>query len=349
MLPTLRIAIAGLFLCVSALAAGQYVPAQNIHPGSAAIRLDSSFQSDAWLVYTYDIDEEGSVSDATIRSSNGVLEVEQAVLQQLKTMRFRPAMRGGTPVASSAPPVTYTWILDARRELSPRFAELYRQAWDHYAREDYSATGDIAVLLRDFPGRNALEEVKARLLSASLAGKIGDSASELRHLQRVAQLQDLAIDNNFNNRYVPNEQYLQVLKRIQQLQLDSGLLADAEATLARIRRLGGASPAVSEAAVAYSAGEAVLRAQQQVLTAGELQALYPGGPGAWRAGLFRRAFALVDVSGSIDGVFLVCGSQERLLRYPSPGNWLVPAGWSNCEIDITGQAGTRFTLRQLQQ
>ena len=30
-------------------------------------------------------------------------------------------------------------------------------------------------------------------------------------------------------------------------------------------------------------------------------------------------------------------------------NWLVPAGWSNCEIDITGQAGTRFTLRQLQQ
>ncbi|RLQ22399.1 TonB family protein [Seongchinamella sediminis] len=324
----------------------QFVPPQNLDPASATIRLDSSFQSDAWLVYTYDIDESGKVVNAEIQSSNGVLEVEQAVLRQVNAMRFRPARRGGNPVKVAADPVVYTWILDLPRAMSSRFAEIYQQAWDYYAREDYDSAFDTAVELKNFPGRNALEEVKFQILAASIASRWDDEAAELQHLSRVVEFQSLALNNNFNNTYVPPQQYLQILKRILTLQLNARMLADAGNTLDLMQALGRGSALVEEAAALYRQSEQQLGAMADVAITGELVPLYRDGPGSWKAGLSRREFSLSDVRGSVGAVFLVCADGERPLRYPAGEPWQIPAGWSDCLVDVSGKAGTRLVLHQ---
>jgi len=325
---------------------GVFIPPQNLDPASAIIRLDTSFQSDAWLVYTYDIGVDGQVENAAIQSSNGVPEVEQAVLRQLNEMRFQPAMRDGDPVKVSADPVVYTWILDKPRELTPRFRDIYQEAWAHYAEENYDAAFEIAVQLKNFPGRNALEEVKLQILAASLASRWDDQAAELQHLSRVVELQSLAMNNNFKNTYVGAEQYLQILNRIQTLQLNRMMLADAAETLATIQSLGAGSDIAIGAAERFRATEQVFQSMEDVTVDGELVPLYQDGPGSWKTGLSRQQFSLSDVRGRVGAVFLVCVNSERQLRYPSREPWTIPAGWRGCKIDVSGKAGTRLVLHQ---
>lgn len=323
-----------------------YIPQQNLDPATAGVRLDSSYQSDAWLVYTYDINTEGRVINTVIQRSNGVLEVEQAVLQQINAMRFKPAMRDGKPVVVSADPVIFTWILDKPREMSVPFGDRYRQAWALYTEKNYEAAAGIAKELKDYSGRNALEETKARILAASLASRTADEATELQQLSRVVQLQSLALNNNFSNLYVSNDQYLQILKRIQTLQLNGKMLADAGKTLLSIQGLGAGSEIAIEASRSYREAEVALHAMDDVTIQGELQALYPNAPGAWKAGLFRDSFSVSDVRGRVGAVYLVCSGQEKRLPYPARGPWQIPPGWSECEIDVSGEAGASLVLHQ---
>jgi TonB family protein len=338
----------GLVLAVllAAPVAGQFVPPQNLDPTSAAIQLDSSFQSDAWLVYTYDIDVSGQVVNAAIRSSNGVPEVEQAVLRQVNTLRFSPATRNGEPLRVSADPVIYTWILDKPREMSPGFERQYREAWALYSEGNYGAAADIARDLQDYPGRNALEEVKSRILAASLASRWQDDDAELRHLGRVVALQQLALDNNFRNRYIPSDQYLRILDRIVTLQLNAMMLADAGDTLLQMRRLGGDDGVIDGAGQRFVEAQRQFDAMPDVTVKGELVPLFEGGTGAWKAGLSRTDFSISDVRGRVGSVFLVCNDTEKQLRYPSQEPWSIPPGWTNCKIDIAGEAGTQLVLHQ---
>ncbi len=324
----------------------QFVPPRSLDPAGATIRLDTNYKNDAWLVYTYDIDETGKVVDPTIHSSNGVLEVEQAVLRQLDNMRFQPAMRNGKAVKVPAEPVVYTWILDLPREMSPRFEELYREAWDLYAQENYDGAFDKAVQLKNYPGRNALEEVKFQILAASLASRWQDDAAELQHLSRVVELQSLAMDNNFKNTYVSHDQFLKILGRILDLELQRMMLADGGETLLRMQSLGRGTPVVEEAVARYRAAEADFRSRPEVVVSGELVPLYQGGSGSWKSGLTRSEFSISGVQGRVGAVYLVCGAGERSLRYPSDQRWSIPPGWNNCEIEVVGKAGTRLKLHQ---
>ena len=335
-----------LILLLAAPAWAQFVPPQNLDPATASIQLDSSFQSDAWLVYTYDIDATGLVTDAAIRSSNGVPEVEQAVLRQVKAMQFSPATRDGSPLKVSAEPVSYTWILDRPRQMSPAFEQRYRQAWDLYAGENYPAASEIAVSLSEYPGRNALEEVKSRILLASLASRSQDDGAELQHLGRVIELERLALDNNFRNTYVPADQFLQILDRFVTLQLDAWMLADAGDTLMLMQRLADDSAIAGEAGQRFVAAQRRFDAIPDVAVTGKLDPLFRDGPGSWKTGLSRTRFSLSDVRGRVASVFLVCAGGERQLRYPTQEHWTVPPGWNNCRIEVSGEAGTELVLHQ---
>lgn len=328
------------------VSAGSFTPPRNLDPATADIRLGESYQDDAWMVYTYDINEEGRVVNAQIRSSNGVSRVENAVLGKLSMMRFQPATRDGMPVKVSADPVVFTWILDLPREMSPQFNETYQGAWALFKEGDYDGAFDQAAILKDMPGRNAFEEVKFQILAASLASRWEDGAAELQHLGRAVEFQALARRNNFKHHYIEPDQYLLILERIQTLQLERMMLADAAATLGNIQIQGGGTDIAARAASAYKAAEAQFNAMPDVTVAGELVPIYRDGTGTWKAGLSRKKFSISDVKGKVDAVFLVCGSRDIQLRYPAMDPWEIPYGMNHCKIDVAGTPGTRFTLHQ---
>ena len=335
-----------LFLVSSTVVAAGFSPPQNLNPQSATIRLGSTYQDDAWLVYTYDIDASGSVVNAQIRSSNGVTRVENAVLGKLGMMRFKPATRNGNPVKVSADPVVFTWILDLPREMSPRFSEIYQTAWAHFKQEDYDAAFDQAAILKDLPGRNAFEEVKFQILAASLATRWEDYAAELQHLGRAVELQSLARKNNFKHHYIEPGQYLSILERIQTLQLERMMLADAATTLTKIQADGAGSEIAVRAAAAYTEAEARFIATPEVTVSGELVPIYRDGPGSWKTGLSRDTFAISQVKGTINAVFLICAGRDVQLPYPSYERWTIPVGMNYCKLDVAGKPGTRFILSQ---
>ena len=328
------------------MAKAQYVPASHLDPAAATITLDSSFQDDAWLVYTYDIDEDGRVTNAVIRKSNEVPELEEALLDKVRAMRFTPAMQDGKPVVSSANPVSYMWILDKQREMGADFAELYRQAWAQFSAQDYAAAAPIAEQLGAYPGRNALEEVKARTLLASLAHRSDDGRAELRHLQRIVDFQSLAQRNNFKHSYVPADQYVKMLDRIMTLQLQANSLADAGRTLDTMQSLARGEAIVQDAARHYLRAREALAATVDVAIEGELEALYPGSQGSWKVGLFKPVFYLSDIEGRVGSAFLTCAAGQRLLQWPSTRHWRVPNNWGDCELEVSGKAGTRLILHQ---
>ena len=306
-----------LLLSSSAVNSGSFTSPENLNPESADIRLDTSFQDDAWVVYTYAIDEQGRVADAQIRSSNGVTRVESAVLAKLSMMRFAPATRDGQPVKVAADPVIFTWILDLPRAMSPQFNATYQAAWALFKEGNYDGAFDLAVRLKDMPGRNALEEVRYQVLAASLASRRANGAAELQHLGRAVELQALAGKNNFKHHYIEADQYLLILERIQTLQLERMMLADAAATLGEIQVHGAGTDITVRAAAAYSAKELEFNARQDVTVSAELVPVYRDGPGAWKIGLSRYKFSISDVKGKVHAVFLVCGPRDIQLRYPS--------------------------------
>ncbi len=229
-------------------ALADYVPPRQLSPESSVIRLDKSFRDDAWLVYSYEVDAQGGVINPRIITSNGVAAVDRAVLGKLAEFRFSPASRDGQPVSAGVDPVIFTWILDLPRDMSPAFRATWETAWALFREGNLPEAARLAAELGAAPGRNAFEEVKYRVLAASIASRRGDSNLELRHLQRASEFQLLAKDNNFKNRYIEPDQYLLILERIQALQLERMMLADAGDTLALIRELG------PDSAVAKRAG-----------------------------------------------------------------------------------------------
>ncbi len=343
----LGMALALLTLFSAGTLAASFTPPRNLDPQSGTIKLDSSYQDEAWLVYTYEIDTDGSVVNAKIHSSNGVLEVEQAVLRQVNSMRFTPAMRNDKPVKVSADPIYFTWILDQERVMTPRFSEIYQAAWAKFREGDYDGTFDLAVELKEMPGHNAYEEIKFQILAASLASRWDDEAAEIQHLSRAVELQSLADANNFRNPYIEGSQYLRILERIHTLELNRMMLADAAKTLAKIEAIGLGTQPVIEARERQAEVERKFMSMPDVEVWAELTPIYRDGPGSWKAGLSRSTFSIAGVRGKISSVFLSCDQGERQLRFPSRDPWTIPPGWTNCRLDVSGRAGTRFALHQL--
>ena len=92
-----------LILSASTHSAG-FIGPQKIDPSkSSTPTLDSSFGEEAWLVYGYNIDIDGSVVDMQIYSSNGVDAVEQKTRDHINSLQFKPATRDGNPVKASSP------------------------------------------------------------------------------------------------------------------------------------------------------------------------------------------------------------------------------------------------------
>ena len=206
---------------------------------------------------------------------------------------------------------------------------------------------DQAAQLEAYPARNAHEEVKVQILAASLANRRGDEAAELRHLGRAVEFQSLADDNNFQNRYIEQGQYLQILSRIEALQLDRMMLADAAATLEKIQGQATGTEIASSAAAIFAATEKAFHAKADVTVSAELTPIYRDGPGTWKTGLSRDTFSISNVEGKINTIFLVCDRAEKQIAYPSDDPWTIPVGWQQCKVDVSGRAGTRFILHQL--
>ena len=341
----------GILLCVLLLAStrafAQFVPPEPLNPAAGNPSLDAGYDIEAWLVYTYEIDTSGNVVNAEIHSSNGVLEVEQSILNQVEAQRFRPAMRGGKPVKVFVGPVFYTWIVDKPRSLSPDFDRMYQEAWALFNADDYDGAFEIAAKLKDLPGRSAYEEVKLQVLAASLSSRWDDPAAELQHLERAVELQTLADGNRFRNRYIEQDQYLLILERIHTLQLERSMLADAANTLDKMIAYGAGSEVVSRAKDNHLNADRQFRSTPDVAIAGELTPIYRGGPGAWETRLSRGLISVSSIRGKVDGVLLACAQGDMQLRFPSTDPWRVPAGWSQCKVEVSGRSGTRFQLHQL--
>lgn len=331
----------------SALGAG-LVPPQSVIPGqSVTPALDSSYEHEAWLVYTYDIDIRGNVVNLEIHTSNGVAEIEQRVLDHVGAMRFSPATRDGKPVKVSLGPVVFTWILDIPRVMAPQFKRLYEQAWTHFKAQQFEAATEVAHSLEQWPARTAYEEVKYRILAASLASRDLDEGAEQTYLNRIVDFQELADRNNFNNPYVVENQYLLMLDRIHSLQLAKTLLGDAQLTLNKLIARDPDAQVTLDAQSAQQEAENRLLHIADVSLVGKLSALYPGAQGLWETQLFREKFLITNAAGSIASVHLSCKSGgDRRLIYPSAVSWKIPPGWRGCKLEIAGTSGTRFTLHQ---
>ncbi|MFT7132547.1 MAG: hypothetical protein ACI81O_001257 [Cyclobacteriaceae bacterium] len=343
------IAVAALFSIglASMPASAAFIPPQSMSPSGTNVILDETFIDEAWMVYTYEIDERGAVFNVNIHSSNGIESVEQEVIRQVNNLTFMPASKDGKPIGVAAQPVVFTWILDQPREMSSEFAKTYKAAQTLMGKESLDAAFDEMAKLKSYQGRSAFEEVKLQSLAATLADRWDDEAAELQHLNRVIELQTLADYKRFEHRYVDTSDYLQIFDRVLVLQLSRMMLADAAKTLEKIIDLDAGSKIAVSASSRYRSVAARFADIPEVVIEGELLPMYRSGPGIWKTGLSRTRFSISDVNGKIDTIFLACDRGEIRLAYPSSVAWDSPRGWEDCRIEFSGMVGSRLKLHQL--
>jgi hypothetical protein len=86
-------------------------------------------------------------------------------------------------------------------------------------------------------------------------------------------------------------------------------------------------------------GPAALTSDARIPLAGE--------PAFWQHTLLKRSFQFQSITGKLDRFDLLCARHSIRSAVSDKANWTVPASWSSCVVNVSGQPGTKFQLVEL--
>jgi hypothetical protein len=310
---------------------------------------------DAYVVHRVCIDAEGHVDKFDLLPE-GFHQPEhvRAAETYVRTSEFKPGTVDGEPVASCF--IFPVWFFMAADSTSnqPRLG-----VTAEFRRELDKATkliqaGDIAgahhhteYMLR--------EKVKLRyeylLLQARLADTYVRSGNAHRAIEMAARATarnskpfpqvrpgDALPENSFSDYLLSEEWITQLLKMRMQLAATNGLLLDSLQAYYELASLTKPAPGSDIA----KQGELLEKA---FASGGEMKGrITVGERAAWLHPLLRKEFTVEDVKGSVKGMTLVCGSNERTLKYEPDVEWRVPAKWRDCRLSIAAEPGTSLAV-----
>jgi len=294
---------------------------------------------EGWSVISFRISTSGNVEDAFVSDSSGEAEIDASVLRAVSKWTYEPgsSARCGVQVRLSL----QMGVRTGPNKRLERFDEAF-------------AAGDIAAaraIFDDFHANSLRELTQRELMRAHLARASGDIEGELVALERVARA-------GLPSRFGPHVERTARNRaaRADQLSLDAFVATSSRqaSALVAARQYGRA------AAIVRGLRELGALPAELVGLAEQLDGLAPGGvdlatpgvarrlgaseraPSHWSSPLTRKRFLLARESGEITRAELCC--LDAALEFAPDTLIRVPEGASQCQVQIRGSEGARFTL-----
>ena len=344
-----RVAAFALGVCVASAALAEEEPSavgSGLAQGSPAVPLERAPPEypkpllrkglEGWVVLSFLVNPDGSVSDVIVEDSTSTL-FEEPARAAVRSWTYTPAKLGGEPVAQAHTSVVIAFqVQDARP--SKRFVKRYREIQAHFSEGDLAAAERTILALGQSDQLNIRERAYLAMADAELRGQRGEDDRQLTSLLRATVLQ---------GKFLGPETYASALRSLYVLHLQRQEIARALGVFLTLRGLEEtpADPLVraAERARDLAAGDKPLGRMGRIATQSEIQA--SGAPRVWSHQLMRRELSFRDVAkGSLESLDFRCRYHRATDEITTEKTWRIPASWGGCTVYVYGTPGTTFTL-----
>jgi TonB family protein len=287
-------------------------------------------RGEGWVLVDMMIDTNGKPFEVTVNSSSGNKVFEAAAVKAAEHATFEPGRLNGSPTeAATAIKFTYAQP-SASTGARPEFASAYRSFMKAIRAKDRSAA-DAA--MKSMDARNLYENAYLGLAQYEYAVNWGNEAEQLKGLNR-------AIADESRAHYLPETQFKTALTACVALYVNSRNYAAAMSSWKTLQK-AGVDPGVAEKLAP------AIRAIEQIKNSNLAYDIDRSMPdGTWFLNLFKRHFRIKVIEGHVFDVKLRC--QKGFVRFALDPQleYTVADRYGDCNIELDGEPGTRFTLTQ---
>lgn len=288
---------------------------------------------EGWVQLSYVVSADGRVEHVLVEDSSGQRLFEKAAQQAVQQWLFEPARLDGKPVQQCKNGVLMHFAMaKADKGLTRRFAKRVASIQALLKDGELDAAKVQLDLLEERQSWNLNEDAMLWMVKAAYQQAKGDNDQELYSLRRA-----LAYDERLS----PEQQTVLRTRRFQ-LELASNRLSDALSTYRKLAELPAQDALLAQLKPLADKAKAVLDSDTPLAIEAELD-----GRALWHHGLSRPRFTLVDVEGELASLEVRCDTQHSSYKATPELVWEVPTSWGHCQVYVTGEPNSRFTLVEL--
>jgi TonB family protein len=308
------------------------------YPSSAQMN-----RREGWVLLSYVVSTEGTVTEPMIEDSSGSEALEQAALRAITSWKYSPATNNGQPVEHAMTKTRFTFqIEDGAEGATPAAMRKFYQISRHMNDGNFAEAEPFVAEL-EFGGRaNLYEDAWFWWIKFVYLQKSGSSdEEEMRKCLRRAI--------GYEEAYLAPDQYVQAAYSL--FVLDARA-KDVSAAIATFGKLRDAKPAIRRADNYDWAIETLTPTYEQLvqIVEGESTLVTQARIGEfdyWVHDLVRRSFSMVNIVGRLDVLDIRCErSTRRYNSIPADSTWTIPQSWGSCGVYIKGEQGTTFAFHE---
>lgn len=295
----------------------------------------------------------------TVSTTGRVTEVEvfergfasqefiDSAIRYVKGYRFKPGTRDGVPEVHYLLQ-TFSFSTGSHPAISPRFVRESRKVAELVESGDLAGGNFHAEWMLSEVVRTRSEQLVLQGTLAQIHARIGNYGRAIEALRSATRRTTPAPEfvlhgktprNNAANYYLSDRNYIADLLELK-LRL-AARLGFALEGLKAFRELDGLVKIKPDDPRAQIAARLAANLGGEADLVGTVKLSESGG---WRHELYRRSFTLDQVDGVVTEIWLTCAGESRLLEYEQGLDWIVPTGWSNCAIYISGEPETNLRV-----
>lgn len=294
---------------------------------------------EGWVVVSYVVNTDGSVSDAIVIDSDGGKGFEKHGLKYIRKARFIPAKLNGATVKSSNAKHKLNWELAAgRRGVSKKFLSRYRTLRKYLEENELAEYESRIDDFNEKLVKNYEERAWFSLLQSNYYRINGDKKNYLAYLNRTLGYESPAL---------PKTMYTSALSSLYTEQVSQGKYVEAFETAQRISNKYSKHPDIKSVLKHKDYVIASLAQIEVIITQGRIE----NEEQPWHHNLYRKHISVKVEEGKLDKLELRCERKTTTLDISDLSVlWKIPKSWGNCTAQFWGKAGTQLKLlEQIEQ
>jgi TonB family protein len=285
---------------------------------------------EGWAIFSFVINEEGSVEDIILKDSSGSKDITKAAKKAIKKWHYKPAMENGKAIQQCVNTVKLDFRMhgSSTKGVSRKFKKKYDKAVEALNTKDFARFEELLVQMNNSKYMHLSENNYLQLLLAQYAKEMGDKRKQLHHLRRIA--------NSLES--VNEAQQFSVLYQVFNLQVELSQFVEAHATYEKLIELPSATPYFEQFSEVIAKVESIISSDKNIVITADIEKDY------WSADLVRNEFSLTNIEGSLHTLDVRCANKRHVYTVENNNTWRIPSSWKNCSIYVYGEPKTSFNL-----
>jgi TonB family protein len=305
-------------------------PAMRHWAGASYPHTELGNENEGWVHLSMKIDPAGKPYEVTVVDSLGGAPFERAAIAAAQRSTYEPATHGNSPVHSGYDLKMRFAIRDLAKGADPGFVDNYRRLVKAIQDGDRERSDK---LLQYLPATNLYEDAYRNFALYLYYVNWGNDE------QRLAALNG-ALACEGEDPYLDKSTYSSALQAMLVMQIERRRLGDAMETwrvLSRIAPETQLDPLrpVMERITQLQKGHQLIRTPGEIIKGT-----------SWFTKMFRRQFEIVVLSGEVSEIKLRCEKSYVFFRHEAGLRYTVSERDGQCSMQVIGDPGTKFELRQ---